>query len=162
MILPVDAICTSETGKGATTMSQRALVILGADLREVKEALEARGITVTDISLDVIAVGIGEGKRVIKLEGLEIDPISRIVKVDGETTPLTKKGFDLLYFLASQPGRVLSREAIIEGVWGDQGTRCGSRTLDVHIARLRKVLGSAGRHIVTVLRMGIRFDLPSE
>ncbi len=94
-------------------------------------------------------------------ERLYIDFEARRVFVNSQMVNLTKKEFDLLSTLAAQAGQTLSHSALLERVWGYKtGTR--TRTLDVHICRVRKKLASAGRdYIETVLGVGTRF-MPQE
>jgi DNA-binding response OmpR family regulator len=63
----------------------------------------------------------------------------------------------LLAYLAADPGRVHTRRALLRGVWGDKPPS-DSRTVDVHIARLRRALGEAGEALVVVRRVGYRLD----
>jgi len=79
--------------------------------------------------------------------------------VKGGPVVLTPKEFDLLQALMEAAGRVLSREHLLDHVWGY--TRAGeieSRTVDVHVRRLRAKLGSEGRRVTTVKGVGYRFD----
>ena len=94
-------------------------------------------------------------------ERLHIDFEKRRVFVNSQIVNLTRKEFDLLSTLAAQAGQTLSHSALLEQVWGYKtGTR--TRTLDVHICRVRKKLASAGRdYIETVLGVGTRF-MPRE
>ncbi len=85
---------------------------------------------------------------------LEVDSRARRVSVAGEEIALTAKEFDLLALLAQEPGAVLSRQRILEEVW--QTTWYGSgKTIDVHVASLRKKLGDPG-WIETVRGVGLR------
>ncbi len=90
---------------------------------------------------------------------LEVDEARHQVHVGGTPVPLTAKEFDLLCALMRVNGRVLSREQLLEAVWGyPDASEVESRTVDVHIQRLReKLTGEAGR-IVTVKGVGYRFD----
>ncbi len=89
--------------------------------------------------------------------GLTIDHDARRVTWQSQEIPLTPKEFDLLWFMASSPGKVFSREKLIECVWryeylGD------ARTVDSHIKSLRDKLGAAGRrHVRTVWGVGYKF-----
>ncbi len=97
--------------------------------------------------------------RVIELEGLRIDPSRRSVERRGEKVSLTTLEFDLLYFLASRPGRVFSREALIEHVWGSDRV-IDDRSIDSLVSRLRRKLEDdpASPHFVqTVWGAGYRF-----
>src|SRR5579884_2571511 len=76
-------------------------------------------------------------------EGLRIDPAGREVLVEGEPVALTAKEFDLLRLLAANPGRVFSREYLLDRLWGDDYAGY-DRTVDTHILRLRRKLGGPG------------------
>jgi len=76
--------------------------------------------------------------------------------VDGELVELTAKEFGLLSTLMSRPGRVLSRDQLLEEVWGSD-IAVTSRTVDTHLKRLREKLGQAGGLIHTVRGVGYRF-----
>ena len=89
---------------------------------------------------------------------LVVDRRSRRVTLDGEELELTPKEFDLLALLATEPGRVLTREEIIEQVW-DANWWGPTKTLDVHIAALRKKLRDP-RWIATLRGVGYRMDVP--
>jgi len=85
---------------------------------------------------------------------LEVDVRGRHARLGGEELALTPKEFDLLALLASEPGVVFSRERILEQVW--QTTWYGSaKTIDVHVAALRRKLGDPG-WIETVRGVGLR------
>ncbi len=89
---------------------------------------------------------------------LEIDFENRAVRIDSHVVNLTRKEFDLLSLLAAQAGRTVSHAALLESVWGyKSGTR--TRTLDVHICRVRKKLAATGRgYIETIFGVGARFQ----
>lgn len=76
----------------------------------------------------------------------------------GKPVSLTKKEFLLLQTLIESRGRTLTREYLLQTVWSMRAT-VETRTVDVHIARLRRKLGTAGRYIVTVRNVGFRLDL---
>ena len=84
----------------------------------------------------------------------DFDAVS--VAVDGEDVRLTRREFELLRFLVENRNRVLSRERLLERVWGYQES-IETRSVDVHIGRLRAKLGEAGRQIETVVGLGYRF-----
>jgi DNA-binding response OmpR family regulator len=91
---------------------------------------------------------------------LEIAPEEGVVRKNGEELHLTKTEFRLLVELAQNPGRVLSREALLERVWG-YGYFGDGRLVDVHVRRLRtKVEGDAAnpRHVVTVRGLGYKLQ----
>lgn len=77
------------------------------------------------------------------------------VYVDADEVPLTRSEFDLLTTILRGNGRVFSREELLDAVWGDDSDVL-DRTVDVHIMRLRRKLGEAGRHIETVRGVGYR------
>jgi phosphate regulon transcriptional regulator PhoB len=90
---------------------------------------------------------------------LTIDPGTHRVFVGGETVELTPKEFELLRALVAVRGRVLSREFLLDRVWGySRAGEIESRTVDVHVRRLRVKLGAEGRRILTVKSVGYRLD----
>ncbi len=88
---------------------------------------------------------------------LRIDIANHSVTLQGEEIDLTPKEFDLLVLLAGHPGRAFSREFLLEQLWG-YGYDGFDRTVDTHIVRLRKKLGSEGERIATVWGVGYRFS----
>ena len=98
-------------------------------------------------------------ERTLDIGGLRIDPARRTVERDGERVPLTTLEFDLLYFLASRPGRVFSREALMEQVWGTDRV-VDDRSIDSLVSRLRRKLEVDAAHprwLQTVWGAGYRF-----
>jgi len=97
--------------------------------------------------------GFSVGNLVIDFERYE-------VHVDGVPVDLTYKEFELLKFLATQPGKVFTREALLDKVWG-YDFYGGTRTVDVHIRRLRSKLESGGAtYLDTVRHVGYKFLAP--
>jgi len=97
--------------------------------------------------------------RLLEIGGLHIDPSRRRVERDGEMVPLTTLEFDLLYFLASRPGRVFDRDALMEHVWGSDRV-VDDRSIDSLVSRLRRKLEadpSKPRWLQTVWGAGYRF-----
>jgi DNA-binding response OmpR family regulator len=94
----------------------------------------------------------------VRVGALAIDRRTRHVHIDSRELTLTPKEFDLLALLASEPGTVHRREAILERVW-DEHWYGPTKTLDVHIASLRKKMGDP-RWIETVRGVGFRLDEP--
>ena len=90
-----------------------------------------------------------------RLGELYVDPEKHIVKVGGREVPLTLKEFELLCALLQRRGAVLTRDALLERVWG-YSFDGESRTVDVHIRTLRQKLGEAGECIETVRGVGYR------
>ena len=90
--------------------------------------------------------------------GLTIDPVGRVVRVDGVPVDLTYTEFELLSYLANNAGIALSRDRILDSVWrydyyGD------ARTIDTHIKKLRSKLGHAGDCIRTIRGVGYKFEV---
>lgn len=86
---------------------------------------------------------------------LEINLRSRIVAIKGEAIDLTAKEFDLLVFLFRNQETVFSRETILSYVW-DMDYLGGTRTIDIHIQRIRRKLGEYGKLIVTIPTVGYK------
>ena len=84
----------------------------------------------------------------------DFDAVS--IVVDGDQVRLTRREFDLLRFLVQNKNRVVSRDRLLERVWGYERV-VETRSVDVHVGRLRSKLGSAGRQIETVVGLGYRF-----
>lgn len=82
-------------------------------------------------------------KSSLTIDNLEIDTVTKKVLVDRKAVLLTKTEFDILFLLATNMGRVFSREEIMNRVWKDD-VIVGERTVDVNIARIRKKLGETG------------------
>jgi DNA-binding response OmpR family regulator len=86
---------------------------------------------------------------------LRINRLQREVLVNGVSVPLTSTEFSLLAGLAEQPGRVLTRQNLLDRLWGAE-TNGASRTVDVHVRHLREKLGAASECIETVRGFGYR------
>lgn len=91
---------------------------------------------------------------------LTVDPGRHTVEVEGREVALTQKEFEVLCLLLKNRGQVLSRERLIEDVWGYAFTG-ESRTVDVHVRTLRQKLGEAGGYIETVRGYGYKIGLES-
>jgi DNA-binding response OmpR family regulator len=97
----------------------------------------------------------GSGASVLAFRHVRIDSGAHLVTVDDEAVDLTAIEFNLLFALAENRGRVLSREQLLEKVWG--GDYFGeTRVVDVHLGHVRQKLG--GSYIVTVRGVGYRFE----
>ena len=110
----------------------------------------------------VVGTNAANSTEEICFEGLRIGIPQRRVEVHGQVASLTAKEFDLLVTLASAPGRVFTRETLLEHIWGYTFLGDG-RTVDVHIGTLRKKLEVAGGpgtpyYIKTVWGLGYKFD----
>jgi len=106
----------------------------------------------------VAAASDDEGDRhVISSSGLVIDDATYTAKLEGRTLDLTFKEFELLKFLAQHPGRVFTRQQLLQEVWGYDYFG-GTRTVDVHVRRLRAKLGTDHETLIgTVRNVGYRF-----
>lgn len=94
--------------------------------------------------------------KVISFENIVIDSEKYIVEVDNRSINLPRKEFELLFLLASKPGKIFKREKIMESVWGTDVV-VGDRTIDVHIRKLREKIG--GNLLKTVKGVGYQFNL---
>lgn len=95
--------------------------------------------------------------EILTFEGLKIDMAGREVTVDGVPASLTPKEYDLLFYLVRSKGIALSREKLLEEVWG-YDFYGDDRTVDTHIKMLRNSLGEYRKFIVTLRGMGYKFD----
>ena len=95
----------------------------------------------------------------IHASGVVIDEASYTARVGGEPMNLTYKEFELLKYLAQHPGRVFTRDQLLHEVWG-YDYYGGTRTVDVHVRRLRAKLGADHEQLIgTVRNVGYRFTL---
>jgi two-component system alkaline phosphatase synthesis response regulator PhoP len=93
--------------------------------------------------------------KVLTIGDMIIDPVRFVVTLNGEEIILAKKEFELLYLLASRPGRVFLRNEILSNVWGTD-VIVGDRTIDVHIRKIRQKLNVDC--ITTVKGVGYKFE----
>jgi two-component system alkaline phosphatase synthesis response regulator PhoP len=96
-----------------------------------------------------------EDRDVIKIGKFTIDKTSYTLLVDDEQVALPKKEFELLYFLAESPGKVFSRDELLQNIWGSD-VYVLARTVDVHIRRVREKIGN--ECIKTVKGVGYKFE----
>jgi two-component system alkaline phosphatase synthesis response regulator PhoP len=98
--------------------------------------------------------------EVLKIEDLTIDFSKILVYVKDKPIALTAKEFELLKILIKAKGRVLSRDYLLDTIWGyDHALEIQTRTVDVHIRTLRKKLKSEAKRLVTVKNYGYRFEI---
>ena len=91
---------------------------------------------------------------------ITVDEASYTARLGGKVLDLTFKEFELLKYLAQHPGRVFTREQLLQEVWGYDYFG-GTRTVDVHVRRLRAKLGTDHEQLIgTVRNVGYRFVLP--
>lgn len=97
-----------------------------------------------------------EQPRILQVEGLRLDLEFKRCIVDGVEVKLVKKEFELLVYLVSNRGKILSREQILNHVWSDEVVVL-NRTIDVNITRVRSKIGKYGSYIVTRSGFGYGF-----
>ncbi|MEN6372332.1 MAG: response regulator transcription factor [Armatimonadota bacterium] len=105
----------------------------------------------------LIKSGTSDDGNVVKAGKLEVDVDNYKARIGNETLDLTYTEFELLRFLVTHKGRVFTREALLNRVWG-YDYYGGARTVDVHIRRLRSKLGPHQSLIETVRNVGYRFS----
>ncbi len=98
----------------------------------------------------------GEPAQGYRDENWEIEFDAYVVRYKGQEVRLTHKEFELFRYLVERPGRVLTRERLLERVWGWEKD-IDARSIDAHIRRLRLKLGEARHHVETVVGLGYRF-----
>ncbi|ACT01744.1 response regulator transcription factor [Paenibacillus sp. JDR-2] len=100
---------------------------------------------------------VGREAELLQYGELSVNREAHTVTVTGELINLSPKEYDLLLFLIKHDGKVLSRDYILNAVWGYEYLG-DLRTVDTHIKKLRAKLGDAGKLIATVIRSGYRFE----
>ena len=95
--------------------------------------------------------------KLLKLDGLVLNPEEHTVAVDGERVVLTFKEYELLHLFLSQPGTAFTREQLLASVWNTDFVG-ETRTVDMHIRTLRQKLGTYGHIIETVRNVGYRLE----
>lgn len=100
---------------------------------------------------------IGQDENVLSMCGIEVNKLSRTVIVDGSEIILTHKEFELLLYLMENKGIVLSRQHLLDHLWGYDYFG-DDRTVDTHIKKLRSKLGDRAKNIATVIRVGYKFE----
>jgi two-component system phosphate regulon response regulator OmpR len=103
--------------------------------------------------------GMARTQRVLRFGRMEIDPGSRVVRIDGRDCPMTSYQFDLLVALAENAGRTLSREQLMDMAKGEE-LEAFDRSIDVHISRVRAAIEKDPKHprrIITVRGAGYVF-----
>ena len=139
-----DIVAALEAGADDYLVKPVAVTELPARLRALRR--RARVVTADADSVPVLRFG-----------GLEVSPEAGEVRLHGELVPVTRTEFQLLCELADHPGRVLSRQQLLQRVWGYDGG--DERLVDVHVGRLRQKIeadSGAPRHLVTVRGLGYK------
>jgi phosphate:Na+ symporter len=108
-----------------------------------------------DYVMNVVEARLGRGS--LSYRELQINQARKSVTIDGVDTNLTRTEFDLLSLLLANRGQVLSRQQLMDSIWPDVVVT--ERTVDVHIARLRKKLGHYARNIVNRQGFGYTFEI---
>ena len=98
-----------------------------------------------------------QNSSTIVFEGIVVNKADMSLKVDGEAVVMTRKEIELLCYLLTHRGQILSREHLLQNVWDSNGFVL-ERTVDVHITHLRKKLGQYGKRIVTKSGYGYLFE----
>jgi DNA-binding response OmpR family regulator len=155
------------TGLGVpllAVVTESGLVALNADWGVDDVILASAGPSEAEARLRLAlgrlsnAAAIGSGA--IRAGELTIDPDTYAAKLKGRPLDLTYKEFELLKFLAQHPGRVFTRDQLLREVWGYDYFG-GTRTVDVHVRRLRAKLGSEYESMIgTVRQVGYKFVVP--
>ncbi len=96
-----------------------------------------------------------DSSKELQVGNINIDPSKYLVTIDGKQVILAKKEFELIYLLASKPGRVFLRNEILSQIWGND-VIVGDRTIDVHIRKIRQKMGV--ECITTVKGVGYKFE----
>ncbi len=117
------------------------------DFRELEARIQARLRKAASVEVSPIEIG-----------DLRIEPNTREVSYAGKRAHLTLTEFDILRFLASQFGNVVSRDAILKEVWKDGADGTNDRTIDVHIRALRKKIPSLTKHIISIYGVGYKYE----
>jgi len=98
---------------------------------------------------------VNQSAPLISLGAIEISPSTHIVKVDKNEVFFPKKEFEVLHYLASHAEKVITRETLLDSVWGTE-VSVGDRTVDVHIRKIREKLGIYADYIETIKGIGYR------
>ena len=134
---------------------------IGADDYIVKPFSPGEVVARIKAVLRRIVTSEDERKAVLKYNSLEIEIGNYSVKLNSDTVSLTKKEIEVLWMLASSPNRIVSRDALLDSIWGTEYFG-DPRTIDTHIKRLRAKLKLEGQYnwdIKTVWSLGYKFEV---
>lgn len=141
-------------------LTEGALTAVGPEWSLADVVLASAGPAEVDARIRLLRVpgaGPAPDDRPLTAGGLEVDAAGYRARVDGRSLNLTFREFELLKHLVQSPGRVFTREQLLQEVWGYDYFG-GTRTVDVHVRRLRAKLGADhAQLIVTVRNVGYRF-----
>ncbi|RQP13075.1 MAG: DNA-binding response regulator [Microbacteriaceae bacterium] len=141
-------------------LTEGGLTAVSADWGVDEVILSTAGPAEVDARIRLVIDRLAKDGSVSKIQasGVVIDEASYSAKVHGRPLDLTFKEFELLRFLATHPSRVFTREQLLSEVWGYDYFG-GTRTVDVHVRRLRAKLGELDSLIGTVRNVGYRFNV---
>ncbi len=141
-------------------LTEGGLTAVSADWGVDEVILSTAGPAEVDARIRLVIDRLAKDSSVSKIQasGVVIDEASYSAKVHGRPLDLTFKEFELLRFLATHPSRVFTREQLLSEVWGYDYFG-GTRTVDVHVRRLRAKLGELDSLIGTVRNVGYRFNV---
>jgi DNA-binding response OmpR family regulator len=124
------------------------------------KALVARAKAVLRRYKSTTTVATSNTDKCVEYEGLIVNQTNYSVTFDGKTIEMPPKELELLYFLASSPNRVFTREQLLDQIWSYEFVG-DTRTVDVHIKRLREKIDDTGKpwHIATIWGVGYKFEL---
>ena len=170
VLVDLEGLEISDVRRAVTSCKERKIPVLAAIPRDglggYDPALSPDELVICPTSEDELSLRIKQavfrvhgpsGSQVLTVGDLNIDLERYEVTVAGRRVTLTYKEFQLLALLASNPGRVYTRDALLSQVWGYDYLG-GTRTVDVHVRRLRSKVESPGRSFVeTIWNVGYRF-----
>ena len=159
------SLCKILTTTGVTVpivlvLTEGGLTAVSADWGAGDVVLETAGPAEVDARIRLVIGRMAQEQSASKIQasGVVIDEASYSAKVHGRPLDLTFKEFELLRFFATHPSRVFTREQLLSEVWGYDYFG-GTRTVDVHVRRLRAKLGDLESLIGTVRNVGYRFNV---
>lgn len=144
-------------------LTEGGLTAVSADWGVNDVILASAGPAEVDARVRLVIGRMAQAENASKIQtsGVVIDEASYSARVHGRPLDLTFKEFELLRFFASHPSRVFTREQLLSEVWGYDYFG-GTRTVDVHVRRLRAKLGDLESLIGTVRNVGYRFNVYEE
>ncbi len=101
-----------------------------------------------------------EQDKPMRFGAVEINTLNYTVAIAGKSVSFTKKEFELLVYLAQRPGRVVTRDTLLNEIWGDNVVVI-DRTIDVHIRKIREKLGEENMHLIETIK-GVGYRLKAE
>lgn len=159
------SLCKILTTTGITVpmiliLTEGGLTAVSADWGANDVVLDAAGPAEVDARIRLVIGRMAQAESASKIQasGVVIDEASYSARVHGRPLDLTFKEFELLRFFATHPSRVFTREQLLSEVWGYDYFG-GTRTVDVHVRRLRAKLGDLESLIGTVRNVGYRFNV---